>query len=403
MQHTQISVCCLAGSDVTESSLKKQQSHKNSDEAPLQQSASNKHPSIIVPFQYDPVLLPYIVVQVDINGHSLPFIVDTGTDMPLLIDTAAAQSLKLPRGKRTVLSGKRVIFSTKIASMRFLGVTGQDVPYAQITDLTSIDDNTSGTRVAGVIGLPLLRLFTIQIDFTAKTLTLIPMAHPPFRLKGASVLPMKSQGGGYTVALTPANKLSLPFMIDTGSELTGVPAKAAEQLPFVSKTVATTQSVYGVESTVQRLLSEFQVGAFSEPDVVVNDNPPYFPTAIIGLNVLARFNVTLDFHNNELLLIRSPDYPECIHLVGHSGIVMKKENGYYYVSTVEPESPAALTGIQPGYRLISIDNHLLAPLSASSAYRILNGFANTSIKLVVKPSNGIEFCTSFKRDCLLKK
>lgn len=88
-------------------------------------------PGFAVPFTFDPLLQPQIIVQIRIDGQApLPFLVDTGLNAGLLIDTQATQKLHLQcdTAAPVISIGKIDARRTHLNSVSFLGTANTSLP-----------------------------------------------------------------------------------------------------------------------------------------------------------------------------------------------------------------------------------------------------------------------------------
>jgi len=88
-------------------------------------------PGFAVPFTFDPLLQPQIIVQIRIDGQApLPFLVDTGLNAGLLINTQATQKLHLQcdTAAPVISIGKIDARRTHLNSVSFLGTANTSLP-----------------------------------------------------------------------------------------------------------------------------------------------------------------------------------------------------------------------------------------------------------------------------------
>ena len=320
---------------------------------------------VVIPFVLDPPRVAYPVIQLRINGgEPLSFVVDTGADWPLWVSTWAADRLKLPKGGHVVRAtpGDLRFVRTPVERVELVGA-GRSASFplpelreAKVGEIRAFQEWVGGVRIAGVIGAGALANRTVCFDFAARTMTLITEQHPPFAIPGAASVPLREKAAGsrqFVVRVMLEGALSADLLIDTGSTLTSIPVDTAARLAapetargfsrFVDHTTLVTDMI-----RVRR----FRIGPFVEPDVTVFSEPS---SAVhkLGMDVLTRFRVTLDFRNHRMVLERATEQKPVAPVEGATGIYLAHRQGGCYVSHVLPGSPASGAGVRAGDRVVS--------------------------------------------------
>jgi len=364
------------------------------------------------PLVFDPPRVPLPVIRVRINdSEPLLFVVDTAWGMAFTLNNWVGERLKLPTTEDAAalnnsvpLRGVRVdtieLAATQAGkNVRFQIGGGGAVP---IGDLDFIREGIgTGERVAGVIGAPLLAQTTVRFDFAAKTMTLFWQPHAPVNSPGgaltlappgATTLPMRAgraeEPDFRYVTLIPVPGQSARLLIDTGSTRTSLPASVTARLkpraayPTISMTVA---SLYLEE---RLLLEQFRLGERVERLVTVQSDSAGDhggpDTGLLGMDLLSRFRVTLDFRNNRLTLERPADYQRRVRVPGDAGIGLRRIENGYFVESVEKDSAAARAGVRAGDRVLRVDGVDIAPFSQNVADHVLNGFAGAPATLLLE-------------------
>jgi len=378
-----------------------------------------------IPFDYNRVLMPYIVVQVSINGQPpLPFVVDTGSGGALLfIEPWAAQKLGLPllavdKDQFVPGQGQKTLTSTLIKTMKIVGTdedkslnltfnnaadTKKETPFQVVSVIGFVGDKYQGPPPAGIIPSNLLSLPNMvwQIDFQRRLLILTQKMKDWKPVTGSVVVPLHRHSNyAYSLSVVLAADRSLQFLLDTGSPVTSIQNSAA-------------LSIFGEQSAKEvgdnpnrmflydvMLLPRFQIGSLVEPNVTIWENSGEAVTSsanIIGMDFLSRFLVTLDLGENKMYLKRRSDYALQAAPEATSEVRLEKRAGQYAAAWVAPGSPADLAGLHAGDLIKKADGQPLGALPFPAARNLLDGFEGTTAKLEVRTDRGKESALSFSR------
>lgn len=366
--------------------------------------------SVVIPLLFHPPLAPWPVIQVAINDQPpLLFMVDTGTNTALVLDEWAATTLKLPFAPmlgyvnghasrqayvdKISLSGvgqdgarRKLNFSLMPNIVHVLPLRYMDAGYAL--------SGYGGSRLAGIMGLPLLEFFIARFDFAAKTLTLLDSHRyllPPAR---AVTLALERRNALYYLPLRLPNQDASALLFDTGSVFTSLPEAAMTGLRPLAATKKTYRGVDNVvHITDKLLLPNLQFDNYIVPQAVVVMEPKRRSTSL-GLDMLARFRVTLDTAHRQLSLEPLPS--PGTWLPGWAGLSLKRDNGHYYVATVEARA-AMRAGVRVGDRILAVDGMALDDAPRIVAQLALDGAAGTMATLLLQHRNGRQATAVFKR------
>jgi predicted aspartyl protease len=357
--------------------------------------ARGDYATIEIPFRYEPPLMPFIVVQACINGQPpMPFLVDTGVSAGLVIDTLAARKLQLrPNRMRVRVNSSVELTGTDISSLALMGANGEQLECAQtsafLLDLKLLDSTYSGPRIAGIIGAPLLSLYAVRLDFTRRLLTVYTAGTPPVPAADAAIVSMRGRTDGYNVLVSPQKGMTVRMVVDTGALNSTVPVSVVEYLrPTATTTGCYRQVGFSMMGDRWRL-PRVQIGNLAETDVPLAAAPS-FTYAALGLDLLSRFRVTLDFPHGKLMLERDPAAEGRPHLRGWMGIGLEEAGKGFRVAALAPESPAALAGVERGVEVVAVDGQQLEGLPLTVAEEMLNGWADTPASLTVRRGGRIQ-------------
>jgi len=400
---------------------------------PDNQAAPSKHSErseiTSIPFEYDRLLMPYIVVQASINGQPpLPFVVDTGAaDYFLAVEPWAAKKIGLPSlwpsGSQFVNGqGQKAVTCTLVKTVNVMGGgkndaldfafdnkfftteagRRKDTPFQIVSFYDAFRDSYRGPPPAGIIPLDTLRLpgLVWRIDFQRKRLIFIKGGWKP--PAGASVVPLRHVGSSALLHLSAGLVRGNPidFELDTGCSDTRMHDMAARTLPGGQST----QDLFAPQNRERfydtALLPELHLGTLVEPNVTIHETESALSLVsdnLLGLDFLSRFLVTLDLAENKMYLERRPDYARQIVPPGRAGVRLEKRAEQSVAAWVEPDSPAFRAGLRVGNRVEQVDGQPLEALPLWGAQNLLDGFEGTSATLIVRAAAGKEVTLSFTR------
>ena len=108
-----------------------------------------------------------LLVPARVNSHDGLFVLDTGAASTMMSYDLAAEASKLDRDERTAIRGLSGavgnVYQTGSVVLEFAGFSQKNLA------MTAIDtwqlSHRIGTEISGFLGLPVLDLFTLTIDY----------------------------------------------------------------------------------------------------------------------------------------------------------------------------------------------------------------------------------------------
>ncbi len=259
-----------------------------------------------------------VIVPVTVNGHTLRFLLDSGSGTAFVTEGGAKAAGLVVQGDLPAL-GYGGAAATGLAADTTLEI-GDAVRLSHVT-LHVIKDPaitrllSERGQVDGAVGYEVFARMTVSVDYARKTLTLTdPSVAPPPQTAGAAV-PLKLENRVPTVLASVDGKAPGRFLVDTGdsggAHLYTQYAAANGLLPKAGDPAATTRQGIGVGGQMTETLSpnhSLQVGAVRVPGVTLSTigGPGISQVSSqaggIGNGFLSRFTVTFDYARGRLFL-----------------------------------------------------------------------------------------------------
>jgi hypothetical protein len=272
----------------------------------------------------------------------------------------------------------------------------------------------AGGRIAGIIGAQVVRKMPNRLDFDRGMWELRPRGFPlpsPAQVAGtAAVLRIEPQRGQSdlmrVVAAPPSGEERVTFVLDTGSNVTFLPAGRLS--PLLVKAEGTRKSgqkgvyysVAGKEETEQWLLPSLVLP--SQPGGVAATVAPFPVTTrvradegALGTDVLERFNIEIDPRVGTVTLEPRRRYK--VRLPGTAGFQVRAEGKNFVVAAIGDPTTLLNGSLAPGDVVLSLDGNPLAELSPFAVVPLLDGYEGEMGVLTVTGPHGGERKVTFKR------
>ncbi len=322
-----------------------------------------------------------IVIPVSINeSDKLHFIVDTGVNTTLITELAIGDSLALQSVRDVRIQGLGEgepidAYHSTGNTLEFSGITGdnQEV-YVLKEDIFELS-SYMGMDINGIFGFNIFRDFIVEINYSRSRLTL----HNPelyryswwkrtfWNSKPINVVNNKPYVSS-SVRKEDGTVVPVRLLIDTGAshsvwldESSHPEIEAPENSETTLLGAGLSGQVFGRKGRVDAL----KFGEFELNDVIVSyPDSASIASAIqvdgrngsMGADVLNRFNVILDYGNEQITFRRNLRYlrPFRHDMSGMTITAPMRDFPLYMVSYVRPGSPAERAGIQEGDQITSV-------------------------------------------------
>jgi PDZ domain len=340
----------------------------------------------------------YVSVLIDAKGP-FPFEVDTGGHLILTPETAAQIHL-VPVGNFSNSGGGPGVDHSGVVRTREIRI-GSAIIQNQIANVLAISKlgNDRGARPprAGILGLELFERFAVQLDRTAKTLTLTPLESFQGVARDQTIAIRFTDDAPEAVGTF--NGMSGDFMLDTGDAapaiIYGYWAQEHGLSEPLSQGVQWSSVGVGGEFPIRLSRGDFTLGPLSLPHEVVSytgigkhgNSTTHSLAGIIGESTLYRFNMTYDYGHQVVWIDPQPKVAERAY--NRAGLDLKRDAaGMFEITIVAPNSAGAIAGLKTGDRISSINSQSVSQLAPSDALVIFAGAVGSNVDLQVKPKDG---------------
>ncbi|MCX2679809.1 aspartyl protease family protein [Galbibacter sp. EGI 63066] len=394
-----------------------------------------------------------IIIPVEINGVPFSFILDTGVSKPILFNLAT-DSLQISNAREIIIKGLGEgepvkAIHTKGSTMKIGGLSNKN---QDLYILSNTDFNLSsriGKDVDGIMSYELLKGFVVKINFPREVMKFYNPSR--YKYKKCRKCETKTlaleQDKIYIKAMVTQHPTSKPkkvkLLLDTGSSNAiwlfknkkyniAAPTKYFEDILGVGLN----GKVSGKRSRIEQLV----IGKYNLQDVKVaypdSSSLQYMPpirdrNGPIGMEVLKRFHLILDYPNNRITYKKNYlyDKPFKYNMSGidlrHNGLraikdlvgglndVTRKEEGNHNgveimmqksiryellpaieIADVRDQSPAHKAGLQEGDIVLKVNGKETHKYSLQEVTEILNEKVGKKIKLIIE-RGGSELKFSF--------
>ncbi|UBM59037.1 aspartyl protease family protein [Marinilongibacter aquaticus] len=364
--------------------------------------------SVRMPFK---VYSNLIVVQARIdNSDTLNFILDTGVGTILITDPALADSMGLEYVREMVITGagKDSALLARVSvrhNFKLEGVTAYQqnvvVLDKDILDLSSY----MGIPIHGVFGHDFFENYVVDIDYGNLYITVYRPERFKFRRRFGKRFPITvTNSKPFTEVMKieeeSGKEVQLKLLLDTGAGHALFLDASEGGIELPSKVIhanlgrGLNGEVYGSIGRIPKV----KMGSIELDDVLASfpDSTTFGDkfTAFdmdrdgsIGGDYLRRFSVLFNYQKGYMALkpIKSRFKEPFEHDM--SGLEVRADKDdlqKYYVSTVYPNSPAALAGVIPGDEIMFVNNSSVKTLTLTKIYRILSQKEGKEVRLICK-------------------
>jgi hypothetical protein len=324
-----------------------------------------------------------IQVPVTANGKTLSFCIDTGA-CKTVFDASLRPMLGAHQGRTTVAMSSGILavdlFGCPPASVGGLDLSG--IGSVACYDLTQVRQ-LSGKEIYGVLGMDILRNFSIEIDFDDGKLRLWKTAPASWQKKHKPVTIAYDNSNRPYVVLTLPGERPEQFMLNTGSNTSTLRDGRFEELFQHGLLIASMPySGYATAGTLRGqtgYVSTLRLEPYSHENIRMDRDP----FSAIGVRYLSRYKCRLDFPNNVAYFERGSRF-SFSDPVATSGLSILQINGEKVIYSVERGGPGAAQALQSGDVILTVEGRKATECDMASLHEILTRQAGARVPLQLR-------------------
>ncbi len=358
-----------------------------------------------------------IIVPVQVNdSDTLRFVLDTGVSTTIITDPTALQLNQLQMTRKVIITGagEGEPLVAQIAIGNTLRMEGMRANHQNIVlleeDVLRLSEFV-GLPVHGIFGYEVFNNFVVTIDFRHKELTLRAPGSYTYKKRKGELYPITIEDTKpFTRAVTllaDGREQPIKLAIDTGAGhalLLDRSSNSSIQLP---EKLVHTQLGRGLNGVINGNLGRIEmvrVGKFELGNVVAS-----FPDSTsfgmklddgadrqgnIGCELLRRFKVTMNYHDQYMVL--KPVKRRLREKFEHdmSGMEIKAMGEDFkdiMITHVMENSPAKLAGLMEGDQLLFVNDRPIHELTMNEMYKLMQKGDGKFLDMLVKRQEEIFF------------
>jgi predicted aspartyl protease len=310
-----------------------------------------------------------ILFPIVINGQPAEAWLDSGASSSV-VDAAFAARLGLELGREVRAQGVSAgVEGVRLARVDFrlgdLALPARDVAVMDLAALARV----APRPVQVILGRDVFDAAVIDVDFAAREISFL--ARHDFRPPGVRPLPLTAAGNLRSFPIRVEGK-GVAAILDLGNSGGLLVDRAwAEGRGLLDRRRISTQLSVGVDGPREGLVASFDrvaVGGVTFDDVpasITADLAAQTPVNV-GLSVLSRFHVTIDFQQDRLWLQPYPGAARAPFRKNRAGLSVIAEADHLRVTHVARGSPAAAAGWRVGEVIAAVDGQPITRAYAES-------------------------------------
>ena len=311
-----------------------------------------------------------IVIQVKLGDFpdTLNFILDTGSG-GVSLDSSTVSYFHLPitpseRKLRGIGSMKKISYViNQTLRLPNLDVEHLDIHINDYDLLTSV----YGVKIDGIAGYSFLSRYIVKIDYDSNMLEVWNPGTVKYPRGGILLKPVINGIPVFDASVADKNSSLSRFYFDTGAGLCLLMSEDFERDSSIlqkGKKIILTQAegLGGKTSMKLTIVKEIKIGKYKfkkVPAHIFKDeyNVTAYPSlgGLIGNDLLRRFNLIINYGQNEIHLKPNSHYKESFDY-SYTGLGIYFVEGQVVIEDVLKDSPGEKAGLMPGDVILAINN-----------------------------------------------
>ena len=309
-----------------------------------------------------------IPVKLDNFSDTLNFILDTGSG-GVSLDSSTVDYFHLPitpseRKLRGIGSMKKISYViNQTLHLPNLDVEHLDIHINDYDLLTSV----YGVKIDGIAGYSFLSRYIVKVDYDENMLEVWNPGTVKYPRSGILLKPVINGIPVFDASVTDNNTSLSRFYFDTGAGLCLLMSEDFERDSSIlkkGKKIILTQAegLGGKTSMKLTIVKEVKIGKYKfkkVPAHIFKDeyNVTAYPSlgGLIGNDLLRRFNLIINYGENEIHLKPNSHYKEAFDY-SYTGLGIYFVEGQIVIEDVLKDSPGEKAGLMPGDVILAINN-----------------------------------------------
>lgn len=362
--------------------------------------------TVEIPFEYTN---NFIILNLNFGGYlPLRFIFDTGAEHTILTKREISDLLRVQYEREFRVAGsdlKTLLIAYLARRIRF------DIPekvYAPSEDILVLQEDYfrfeeyAGVTVHGILSANAFSRYVIKINYDRRVITLYD--HETFKLREKGFVPIPVEmfrGKMYlktTLQVLPDSTAAVKLLLDTGAGLPLLLFSNTHPLVHPPQKALPSNIGMGLGGYLEGYtgrVHQVQLGGFAQTGVVTyfqeldtTVNLEYLNNrnGLIGNALLNRFQVILDYRNEQIWLKPAKHYQEefIYDRSGLSVVATGAKFNEFIVQNVLPNSPAAEADIRRDDQIVRVRNSPASFYNLNDLQRLFQKKPGKKIRLTVK-------------------
>ncbi len=342
-----------------------------------------------------------VIVQAKLGNFpdTLNFILDTGSS-GISLDSTTVDYLQLQPipTERTIrgIAGIRKVSFLFNQQLKFPGLTIDSLDF-HINDYTILTA-VYGERIDGIIGYSVFKRYILKLDYDSLKVSFWTNGTIRYPRGGYLLKPTINLLVAQNLRVRDVEAINSRFLYDMGAGVCMLLTRDfIADSNFIDKRkkrfIKEGEGLGGKIDMELTTIKEVKVGPYkfrNVPIYIFDDennvtNYPYMG-GLLGNDILRRFNVILNYSNNDIYLTPNSHFLEPFDY-SYSGIELYLINGLIIVGDVAKGSPAEASGIKEGDQVLAVNKNFSQNLNQ---YKIALQTPNEKVQIIIRRGQDIK-------------